>query len=135
MFFKAIFPQFTSDARRMQLHNYAQKTAPNLSHFVRSYWSPTITVAQIQEIAREAERFNQAWKEFSAAERIKMFTPAAHANTRTPLSQLDAELDDLAHGIGNICAQLQRLPTIAHAEPATSHTRASLRSLLARMRA
>jgi hypothetical protein len=138
MFFKAVFPLPTSDARRMRLHNYTKKTAPNQSHFDRSYWSPTITVAQIQEIAREAEGFNKAWKDFNAAARKNMFTPAAPAHTWTSLSLLDAELDDLTRGIIDICAQLQRLPSVYPAEQTRltpTSTRASLHALLARMKA
>ncbi|MEI6355515.1 MAG: hypothetical protein WCP53_00255 [Verrucomicrobiota bacterium] len=113
MFFKALFPEAASDARRMRLHSFARKPPPNQSHFDRSYWNPKITVAQIQEIAREAERFQKEWAEFHATVRTKMFMPAAPAHMRTPLTLLDDELDDLALAIANICAQLARLPSVA----------------------
>jgi hypothetical protein len=104
-FFKALFHEVTSDALRQGLKQRIPRQPENESHFETSYWKPTITGRQIDNIEYTIGEFRWQWTQVYNKAQSDIFHPQP-ADAPTPLSVLNTQILKLTHNIAVICQSL-----------------------------
>ena len=104
-FFKALFHEVTSDALRQGLKQRIPRQPENESHFEISYWKPTITGRQIDNIEYTMGDFCWQWTQVYNKAQADIFHPQP-ADAPTPLSVLNTQILKLTRNIAVICQSL-----------------------------
>jgi hypothetical protein len=104
-FFKALFHEVTSDALRQGLKQRIPRQPENESHFETSYWKPTITGRQIDNIEYTIGEFRWHWTQVYNKAQSDIFHPQP-ADAPTPLSVLNTQILKLTRNIAVICQSL-----------------------------
>ena len=104
-FFKALFHEVTSDALRQGLKQRIPRQPENESHFETSYWKPTITGRQIDNIEYTLSDFRWQWTQVYNKAQADIFHPQP-ADAPTPLSVLNTQILKLTRNIAVICQSL-----------------------------
>jgi hypothetical protein len=104
-FFKALFHEVTSDALRQGLKQRIPRQPENESHFEISYWKPTITGRQIDNIEYTIGEFRWQWTQVYNKAQSDIFHPQP-ADAPTPLSVLNTQILKLTRNIAVICQSL-----------------------------
>jgi hypothetical protein len=104
-FFKAIFPEWISDAELSALKGHVPRQSPNASHISRTYWKSTILLQDIRNIENKITTILTKWNHFlnidttTGTQRL----PKIDSDYETRISPLEKDLRTLCKNIFQVC--------------------------------